>query len=180
MKKLRVLTMGCFVIFSVFLVTGSAFAVPGWTLWTPVHTSVEAELKVNWSNPYGSFFEAGEEFGMYAYNDNTNLYPLLNSTNIPSEEVVLTYNFTNQTFSNGLDASGSGGVIAFYYKSATGSISYDLVGFYSAADTYIFDDFSDEGVKVHDIKPATVPIPATALLFTSGFAGLIGFRRRKK
>ncbi|MBF0234464.1 MAG: VPLPA-CTERM sorting domain-containing protein [Desulfamplus sp.] len=40
-------------------------------------------------------------------------------------------------------------------------------------------NYGDTTVLVNDIQTA-VPIPATALLFGTGLAGLIGLRRRKR
>lgn len=177
MKKLRVLTMACFVILSAFLISGSAGAAT--TAWEVSHKSI---ISFDLDNTLTS----NEEFGMYEYGNNSNSVRLLPDT-ASDKYVALTYDPSSYSFSNGFTVTASKGVFGFYYKANNGTIYYDLIEDYSqsAVDTYTFSWNNSSGiekmnVKVHDIVPSSVPIPATALLFTSGFAGLIGFRRRKK
>lgn len=183
MKRLRMLTIVSLVTFSVFLVTGVAMAV---TVFTPTDDNIFLfEYKSELATMGVS------EFGIYEFNNINNLMSVIGSAQIQAikdKNGIASYSLEytantdgSGTFSSdGQTLTSTSGQFQFYYiQNGTSYYPAEGVAFGNTNPPNEYD-FLNGNVELHDMTASSVPIPATALLFTSGFAGLIGFRRRKK
>lgn len=153
--------------------------VTGWRL----PTTLQPDATCSQENGLGSYGNncSGSEMGNFYYNvlgGNVN-----SSVSIYHSFYETEFNFYNELFNNvPVDFGFFSSTITYDYYNSDGNYRAFLMGFYfhNGWQDLLYADVDElHAWAVHSGDVAVVPLPATALLFLSGLAGLFGLAKRK-